>query len=111
MPFMLKLYGLSIVRYFTMLMRVPLLAAVFALPLASSDIIPGFTIVQATQIAAITPGQLGIREWTWLGVLAFRGYDLQLAGRFAIDLRIIGMVAMALAALTCIGGLRRKYPR
>jgi uncharacterized membrane protein YbhN (UPF0104 family) len=108
MPFMLRLYGLSILRYLTMLVRIPLLAAAFGVPIAMKDAIPGFTIVQATQIAALTPGQLGIREWTWSGVLAFRGYDLQLAAQFAIDLRIVSTLALVLAALICIPYFWRK---
>lgn len=111
MPCMLKLYALSIVRYFTMLVRVPMLAAAFGLPLAIKDSVPAFTIVQATQIAALTPGQLGIREWTWSGVLAMRGYDLQLATRFAIDMRVVGMIALSLATLTGIGALRLRRSR
>ena len=108
-PFLLEMYVVSMLRYFAMLARIPLLVAAFGLPLALSDAVPGFTIVQATQLAAITPGQLGIREWTWSGVLAFRGYDLPLAARFAIDLRVIGMLAMALASLPVIGLLRQKH--
>jgi uncharacterized membrane protein YbhN (UPF0104 family) len=108
LPFMLKMYAISLVRYFTMLARIPVLTVAFGLPLAMADVVPGFTIVQATQIAALTPGQLGIREWTWSGVLALRGYDLQLSAGFAIDLRIAGTVAIALATLTCIGGLHQR---
>lgn len=108
LPFMLKLYALSIVRYVTMLVRVPALVAAFGLPLAMADAVQGFTLVQATQIAALTPGQLGIREWSWSGVLALRGYNLQLAAGFAIDLRIVGTIAMTLAALSCIGSVRAR---
>ncbi|MCB2059968.1 MAG: flippase-like domain-containing protein [Novosphingobium sp.] len=107
--FMFEIYALSVLRYFTLLVRAPLLIVAFGLPLAMSDIVPGFTIVQATQLAAITPGQLGIREWTWSGILALRGYDLQLAAHFAIDLRIIGMLAIALAALPVVALLRRRH--
>ena len=111
MPCMLKLYALSIIRYFTMLVRVPLLTLAFGLPLAIKDSVPAFTIVQATQVAALTPGQLGIREWTWSGVLAMRGYDLHLATRFAIDIRVVGMIALALAMVTCLGGVRVRPAR
>jgi hypothetical protein len=111
MPCMVSLYALSIVRYFTMLVRVPLLALAFGLPIAVKDSVPAFTIVQATQIAALTPGQLGIREWTWSGVLAMRGYDLQLATRFAIDLRVVGLVALAIATLTCLGATPARGSR
>lgn len=107
-PFLLNLYALSVARYLVMLARIPALAVVFGFPLAMKDVIPGFTVVQATQLAAITPGQLGIREWTWSGVLAARGYDLHLAARFAIDLRIIGTVAMCLGTITCIRIFRAR---
>ena len=56
MPCLLKLYALSIIRYFTMLVRVPILTLAFGLPLAIKNSVPAFTIVQATQIAALTPG-------------------------------------------------------
>jgi uncharacterized membrane protein YbhN (UPF0104 family) len=108
MSCMLRLYALSIIRYGTMLVRVPILVGAFGLPLAIKDSVPAFTIVQATQIAAFTPGQLGIREWTWSGVLAMRGYDLQLATRFAIDMRVVGMIGLALAMVTCVGRARAR---
>ena len=111
MPCLLKLYALSIIRYFTMLVRVPILTLAFGLPLAIKNSVPAFTIVQATQIAALTPGQLGIREWTWSGVLAMRGYDLELATRFAIDMRVVGMIALALATLTCVGAVSTRRAR
>lgn len=107
-PFMIKLYAISIVRYLTLLVRVPLLVAALGMSIALFDSIAAFTIVQATQIAAITPGQLGIREWTWTGVLAFRGYDLQVAAQLAIALRLAGTIAMTVATAPSVYGLLAK---
>jgi uncharacterized membrane protein YbhN (UPF0104 family) len=106
--FLLELYGISVARYLTLMLRLPLLVLAVGYPIALSDVLPSFTLVQAAQIAAITPGQLGIREWTWSGVLALRGYDLATAARFAIDLRIVGLVATTLAAVPVLWALRAK---
>lgn len=109
--FMVRIYAVSVARYLTILVRVPLLVLAIATPIAVLESITSFTLVQASQIIAITPGQLGIREWTWSGILALRGYDLEATAQFAIVLRIFGLIGMTLALLVAVPSILRKSAR
>ena len=70
---LIRLYAVSALRYTTLLLRAPLVVLGLALPLTTLDVLQGFTIVQATQLLALVPGNLGIQEWSWAGVLVLRG--------------------------------------
>lgn len=88
-----KLLALSVLRYATIVARAPLIliGMGFVLPLA--EIAQASTLVQLTQLAAITPGNLGLQEWSWAGVLALRGIPAVLATEFALSLRVLGIIA------------------
>ena len=95
----LKLYALSVLRYLLILARVPVTIAALALAIGMMDAAQGFTVVQATQLASITPGNLGIQELSWTGVLVLRDTPLELAAAFAIAFRIVTFLSMGLVAL------------
>ena len=69
----------------------------------SLDSTLGFTIVQSSQLIALTPGSLGITEWTWTGMLSLMGYPPATATAFSFALRILSyasiLVVLAIAAL------------
>lgn len=91
---LLQLYGLALVRYVSMFVRVAVIAAgLFALPVVP-DALYGFTLVQAMQIASLTPGNLGIAEWGWVGSLTAFGHPLDMAAVFAITLRLLAFVSI-----------------
>ncbi len=92
------LYGLSVLRYLTMLVRAPLVVIALGYSISASDAAQGFTIVQTTQLAAFTPGNLGLQEWGWSGVLAFLGYGFEKPLEFALALRVMGLAGMIIVA-------------
>ena len=92
------LFGLSVLRYLVMLVRAPLIVLALSYSISALDAAQGFTIVQTTQLAAFTPGNLGLQEWGWSGVLAFLGYGFEEPLNFALALRIVGLVSMIIAA-------------
>lgn len=105
----LQLYGLSLVRYLAMFARALLIAAAvgFAAPLP--DVAFAFPIVQASQLIALTPGSLGIVEWTWAGVLVAMGHGFGEVVAFALALRVLayGSILAVLAGAALTFALRR----
>ncbi|SMC13973.1 hypothetical protein ROA7745_03835 [Roseovarius aestuarii] len=93
-PTVSALYGLSVLRYLVMLARAPLIVIALGYSISSLDAAQGFTIVQTTQLAAFTPGNLGLQEWGWSGVLAFLGYGFEKPLEFALALRVMGLTSM-----------------
>ena len=92
-----ELFVLSVLRYFVIMVQILLISKFAGFSFASADLVATFPLVQITQIAAITPGGLGVTEWTWVGLLAFFEYDLTEAGNFALTSRILifGVVVFA----------------
>jgi len=88
-----QLLGLSLLRYLTLIGRTPLIVIGMGFALPVAEMAQGFTLVQMTQFAAITPGNLGLQEWTWTGILALRGVTVLLATEFALSLRVFGILA------------------
>lgn len=108
----LRLYALSLVRYIAMFVRALLIAQAVGFVAALADVALAFPIVQAAQIVALTPGSLGIVEWTWSGALVAMGHDFTDAVGFALTLRVLSyasiLAVLAGAALAFI--LRRRAP-
>ncbi len=101
---LLRLLALSILRYLSIFLRTAALAFALLPGLTLRDIAATFALVQSAQIAAITPGNLGIAEWTWAGILVGFGFQFDQAVQFAIILRVLGyallLMVLALAWLT-----------
>ena len=97
-PTVVALFGLSVLRYLVMLVRAPLVVLALGYSISTLDAAQGFTIVQTTQLAAFTPGNLGLQEWGWSGVLAFLGYGFEKPLEFALALRVIGLSSMIVVA-------------
>jgi uncharacterized membrane protein YbhN (UPF0104 family) len=91
--------------------RAPLLVVALGFPITALDAAQGFTLVQGTQLAALTPGNLGLQEWGWTGVLFWQGYGAEAGLEFALVLRVIGLVSLIAAAalilMVCLRAERR----
>lgn len=92
------LLWLSILRYGAMFLRVVVVASAvgFGFPLA--ELVFGYTIVQASQLASATPGNLGLAEWTWVGVLAYHGHDAARVAAFSLILRVVSVASYVLVS-------------
>ncbi|MDX1402341.1 MAG: hypothetical protein R3245_10490, partial [Kiloniellales bacterium] len=84
---------LSLIRYLTILARVIVIAwaANFAFPIV--DLVYGHTVVQSAQLAAVTPGNLGLAEWTWMGALSYLGHGLATIALFSLTVRIVSVAS------------------
>ncbi|MEM7752539.1 MAG: lysylphosphatidylglycerol synthase transmembrane domain-containing protein [Pseudomonadota bacterium] len=94
----LTLFGLSLLRYLTLIARAPLLVIALGFSISAVDIAQGFTLVQTSQLAAFTPGNLGLQELGWSGVLHMSGYGFDTALAFAVALRFLGLFSMIVVA-------------
>jgi hypothetical protein len=103
-PLQRRLLWLSLLRYGAILARVLIVAEVadFAIPLV--HLVYAHTVVQAAQLASVTPGNLGLSEWTWLGALGFLGHDVAVVVIFSLTLRVVSVVSYAL-----VSGLAAAY--
>jgi len=97
----LWLWGISLVRYVAMGVRAVVVAGAVGLPVAA--VLPAFTVVQASQILSLTPGNLGISEWTWAGVLSALGHPADEAAVLALVLRALTVGGFVLLALGVMG--------
>lgn len=109
---LLYLYALAVVRYGVLALRVVLVVLAGTFLIGAPEAIQGFTLVQASQFASVTPGNLGVQEWSWLGVLSYLGHDLEAAAAFAIGFRVLTFVATALAtAAILVAGMYGRHGR
>lgn len=92
------LFSLSVIRYVSIFSRVAVVAWAAGYVFETRNLVLAFTAAQASQLASLTPGNLGISEWSWAGVLAYLGDPFDAAIEFAILLRICSFVSFALVA-------------
>lgn len=95
-----KLLGLSLLRYALLAMRAVMIAAGLGYSLAGEKAFQAHTLVQSTQLAAITPGNLGIQEWGWAAALSIEGLGTGEATDFALALRILTFVTTIAVTIT-----------
>lgn len=93
------LLSLSLVRFGAMFLRVLCIAAAAGFAVGIGDLVLGFSAGQVSQIASVTPGNLGIFEWSWSGVLAFRGHAFETAAELAIVIRIASFASFVAVAV------------
>ncbi|MGI9394952.1 MAG: lysylphosphatidylglycerol synthase transmembrane domain-containing protein [Boseongicola sp.] len=97
------LFSLSVIRFVAMFFRAAVVAWAAGYIFDLKSLILAFTAAQASQLASLTPGNLGIFEWSWAGILAYLGNPFDAAIEFAILLRICSLVSIVL--VTSIVGL------
>lgn len=93
------LFGLSLLRFINLVARS--FTIFFALEVGLSPL-PIFSIASITQLSlaiAITPGNFGIREWTWIGLLSLTGVGAESSAQFALINRVFGLTSITLASL------------
>lgn len=93
-----RMLCLSLLRNGAILARVMIIAAAAGFTLPVVHLVYGHTIVQASQLAAITPGNLGLAEWTWVGALGYLGHETAMVAIFALTLRMVSIVSYILVA-------------
>jgi len=104
---MTKLYWLSVIRFFSLLIRALVVVSVIASTITYSAVTIALPGVVSTNIIALTPGGLGISEWGWTGLLLLQNVSMQDAVAFALLNRIVMILGLltilAFSALAFFG--------
>lgn len=108
--FVVFLLALSGIRYVIVAARAFLLAISSGIPLGTQDFLASFSIVQISQIVAITPMGLGITDWTWAGVLSLHAVPIAIATAFVVLSRGLN-AASTLACLMLAASLSATEKR
>jgi len=102
---LLQLTMLSILRYVANLMRVVVLLGALGMWAYAVPALIGFPLIQVAGVVPITPGNLGVIEWTWSAVLMSAGATLGAAALFAVTARMVNIVALSIVTLLLAGVL------
>lgn len=94
--FVLAIHTISVVRYFVLLLRTYLIFAALSLSLSSYGFAQAYSIVSVSRLFFITPGGLGIAEWSWTGVLTWLAMPLQESVRFVLANRLFNWLSTLL---------------
>jgi len=92
------IFALSVLRYANLVLRAYLVVMATGLAIGLSDVLYVMPPVQLSSLITITPGALGVTEWTWSSLLALQGTSLALAGQFALLYRLVALAAELIAA-------------
>jgi len=95
--FLALIYGLSALRagvLFARVLAAALAVKVFVTPI---DLFTAFPFAQLTALVPVTPANLGIAEWTWVGVLSGVGITYVAAAAFALAHRMLHFVSVIVA--------------
>lgn len=93
--FVSMLFVISITRYAIILLRTAFVVVSLGLPISAFRFAEAYGVARLSSLVSITPGELGISEWSWSGVLTWMGVSLDDAARFVLTNRFYNTAALA----------------
>ncbi|MDD2921690.1 MAG: lysylphosphatidylglycerol synthase transmembrane domain-containing protein [Anaerolineales bacterium] len=90
---MTSLYLNSFVKFIILALRAYMISSALGLTATFIQITGIFSALQLSVIFTITPGNLGVIEWGWVGLLIQTGISAPDAGRFALISRGLGYLS------------------
>lgn len=88
----------SVLRYLIIGVRSVGIALLLVPTFHISAALAAFALVQLSQLAAVTPGNLGVAEWSWTGAGVLFGAASGEVAAFALTARLAGLLASLLIA-------------
>lgn len=101
---MWRLASLSAARFVNLLADNYLVVLMFGLDIPPYAIILATPVVQLATLLSLTPANLGISEWSWVGVMAAFGVAPATAAAYALLKRLVKIPAVALATAASLPG-------
>lgn len=98
--FISTLMLMSFGRYLAIMGRSYFVFAAVVLSLGFSQFTQAYSLVSISRLLSLTPGGLGISEWTWAGVLALFNVDFESSVNFSLANRITNIGAAITIALS-----------
>src|SRR5262249_26672162 len=89
-----KLAALSLMRYAAMVAWVAIVLGAMRMWHFAIPVLIGLPLITFIAFIPVTPGNLGVVEWTWSALLISSGAAIRLAGLFALTVRIVNVVAL-----------------
>lgn len=83
-PFVSLLFAVSLARYAIILLRTGFVMVSIGLPITAFRFTEAYGVARLSSLVSFTPGELGISEWSWTGVLTWMGFRLDDAARFVL---------------------------
>jgi hypothetical protein len=94
-PFLFSLLAWSAARVILTVISYVLGAWALRLAIDPSHIVAAAPLVAGLVLIPLTPGNLGLAEWGWTGVLALAGTNAAAAGLFALGFRVLMLVVQS----------------
>ena len=108
-PVLLRLYIISIVRFAVIVMRNLLILDILVTSITAQQVIIVSPLVQLSILLALTPGSIGIMEWTWTGLLKLLAIDLSEGAIYALANRVASFIAiLCITVVIFMYGLYRR---
>jgi uncharacterized membrane protein YbhN (UPF0104 family) len=95
--------GLSILRYGVVFSRILIVLWVLGMSAYAGAAVIASPLLQIMVLVPITPGNLGITEWTWSAILVSAGATASAAALFVLTMRILNLVAQLIVLLLILG--------
>ena len=97
-----RLYLVSIIRFAVIVLRNVLILEVLATAITGQQIVIVSPLVQLSLLLALTPGSIGIVEWSWTGLLSLTAVTLSAGGIYALANRFASFIAITVIAIPTI---------
>lgn len=92
--FVATLFAISLTRYAVILLRTGFVMAAVGPPISGFQYLKAYGLARLSSLVSITPGELGISEWTWTGVLSWMGFRADAAARFVLVNRAYNVASL-----------------
>jgi hypothetical protein len=94
---------MSILRYAAIVAWVVIVLGALQMWAYAIPAIIGMPLITMIALIPVTPGNLGVAEWTWSALLVSAGATMGSAGLFALTVRIVNIVALLMLIVFLFG--------
>jgi glycosyltransferase 2 family protein len=91
---MTKIFLLAVIRYANLTLRAMLVALAVTLDIDVQHVLFVMPLVQISMLIPLTPGNLGVVEWTWTGILTGLGSTVASATVFGLGHRLLILMSV-----------------
>lgn len=95
-PAMPMLMSYSMLRVMLLIVRQLTMTMAIGLPISLSHVAAGMPILTLLALLPLTPGNLGVLEWGWVGLLAVVGEQPEMVALYALLSRMLLILMLAL---------------
>jgi len=94
---------MSVLRYAAIVVWVVIVLGALQMWTYAIPAVIGMPLITVIGLIPVTPGNLGVTEWTWSAILVSAGATMSSAGLFALTVRIVNVVALLVLIVFLFG--------